>query len=120
MAFTVEDFQDLLRLLDQHPEWRDELRQRLLTAELLQLPALVRELTERVDALAAAQVEWVNRITLMTGQITELVSEVKILTDRVGDHGGKLMEMDYARKYFAYFGGIARRLRALEGHVLVT
>ena len=38
MAFTVEDFQDLVRLLAQHPEWRSELRRVLLSEELLTVP----------------------------------------------------------------------------------
>lgn len=87
MAFTVSDFQGLLRLLDQHPEWRDELRQRLLTPELLQLPALVSRmddhliaLTEaqarteqRVEALAEAQARTEQRVEALTVQVAALV-----------------------------------------------
>ena len=39
-------FQDLVRLLEQGPEWRTELRRLVLTEELLGLPALVGELAE--------------------------------------------------------------------------
>jgi len=39
MPFTVEDFQDLIRLLAQHPEWQAELRLHVLSDELLELPA---------------------------------------------------------------------------------
>jgi hypothetical protein len=46
MPFTVQDFPDLLRLLEQHPEWQAEMRRHVLTEELLELPALVRRLTE--------------------------------------------------------------------------
>ncbi len=46
MPFTVSDFHDLIRLLEQHPEWRAELRRLVLTEELLSLPTLVRELVE--------------------------------------------------------------------------
>ena len=38
MAFTVRDFRDLVELLEQHPEWRAELRRLVLTEELLALP----------------------------------------------------------------------------------
>ena len=62
MVFTVQDFQDLVRLLEQRPEWRAELRRLVLTEELLGLPAVVRELAEaqrrtegEVRALAEAQ-----------------------------------------------------------------
>jgi hypothetical protein len=44
MPFELRDFQDLLRLLQEHPDWREELRALLLTQELLTLPAFVREL----------------------------------------------------------------------------
>jgi DNA repair exonuclease SbcCD ATPase subunit len=62
MAFAVEDFEDLVRLLEQHPEWRDRLRATLLGGEFQELPAAVRELVaaqQRTEArlaeLAAAQ-----------------------------------------------------------------
>jgi len=42
MPFTVEEFQDLIRLLEQHPEWRAELRRHVLSDELLELPAVTR------------------------------------------------------------------------------
>jgi hypothetical protein len=39
MAFTVQDFHDLITLVVQHPEWRAELRRLVLTEELLALPS---------------------------------------------------------------------------------
>ncbi|MCX7623940.1 MAG: hypothetical protein N2Z82_09365, partial [Thermomicrobium sp.] len=38
VSFTVEDFTDLVRLLEQYPEWRAQLRRLLLSEELLTLP----------------------------------------------------------------------------------
>ncbi|MCS6805384.1 MAG: hypothetical protein RMM98_01075 [Acidobacteriota bacterium] len=62
MGFEVRDYFDLIRLLEDHPQWRAELRRLLLTDELLTLPELVRELAEaqrrteqRVEELAEAQ-----------------------------------------------------------------
>jgi hypothetical protein len=46
MPFSVEDFQDLIRLLQERPEWRADLRRLVLTDELLTLPELVRELVQ--------------------------------------------------------------------------
>jgi len=37
MTFTVSDYADLVRLLNEHPEWRAELRRLLLSDELLTL-----------------------------------------------------------------------------------
>jgi len=55
MSFTVRDFPTLLRLLQERPEWRAQLRAVLLGEELLGLPQLVRELAEEVRQLAEAQ-----------------------------------------------------------------
>ncbi len=62
MAFTVRDFESLVRLLDRHPEWLEALRQRLLTRELLHAPetlraieGTLRTLGETVAALAEVQ-----------------------------------------------------------------
>lgn len=59
MSFTVEDFHDLIELLAQHPEWRAELRRHVLSDELLELPALVRQLTE-AQTRAEARLEGVE------------------------------------------------------------
>jgi len=70
MSFTIDDFQDLVRLLGEHPEWRVELRRQVLSDELLELPALMRELAEaqgrtepRVTQLAEAQGRTEQRVT---------------------------------------------------------
>lgn len=55
MAFTVKDYHDLVRLLKEHPEWREELRNLLLTEEILTLPQVVKELVSEVRKLAEAQ-----------------------------------------------------------------
>jgi len=44
MDMTVQDLHDLIRLLEEHPDWRAELRRVLLSSELLELPELVREI----------------------------------------------------------------------------
>lgn len=58
--FTVSDFRDLVHLLDQHPDWREELRRLVLTDEVLSLPKTMHELAEaqrrtevRMDQLTA-------------------------------------------------------------------
>ena len=44
MSFTVEDFRDLVRVLEERPEWREELRRFVLTHELLSLPEQIARL----------------------------------------------------------------------------
>ena len=46
MMFTVRDYQDLLSLLNAHPEWREELRRAILSDDFLALPRIVRQLAD--------------------------------------------------------------------------
>ena len=79
MSFTVDDFQDLIRLLGERPEWRAELRRHVLSDELLELPALVRgiaeqlaALTARVDQLAEAQARTEQHLATLTARVDQL------------------------------------------------
>ena len=58
----VEDFQDLIRLLQARPEWRADLRRVVLTDELLALP----------EQVARLQVETDRRFHELAGQIAAL------------------------------------------------
>ena len=66
MPFSVEEFHDLVRLLEERPEWRKELRRLVLTDELLALPAQVAELRayteQRFQELVEAQVRTESRL----------------------------------------------------------
>ncbi len=111
MAFDVHDYIDLVRLLQEHPEWRGELRRLLLTDELLALPEIVRELAEaqrrteervgraeeeiaalaeaqrrteeQVRALAAAQESFARRQEWLTTVVSDLINTVGELTTTV-------------------------------------
>src|SRR3954453_11103011 len=90
MAFTVEDFPDLLRLLAEHPEWRAPLRQQVLSEDLLELPAIVRDLAEaqrltetRVAQLAEAQARTAQRLDTLTARVDALAAQVEALAARV-------------------------------------
>jgi DNA repair exonuclease SbcCD ATPase subunit len=54
MALTVKDFEDLLRILDRYPHWREELRRRILLEELEQLPRAHRRLSVRMGRIEKA------------------------------------------------------------------
>ncbi len=73
MPFTVEDLNDLLALLEKHPEWKERLRQVLLTEDLLRLPSAVNRLITSVDRLTEA-VERLNQWQQQTNeQIRQLL-----------------------------------------------
>ncbi|MDR7465596.1 MAG: hypothetical protein QN209_13040, partial [Armatimonadota bacterium] len=79
MDFGVQDLQDLIQLLEQHPEWKSLLRASLLGDELLRLPAAVEELAEaqrrteqRVEELAEAQRRTERAVGLLAQQVGRL------------------------------------------------
>jgi hypothetical protein len=90
MPFTVEEFRDLLRILEERPEWRAELRRLVLTDELLTLPELVRALTEaqrrteeRLAALIEAQQRTEERVAALEDRVTALEDRVTALEERL-------------------------------------
>jgi hypothetical protein len=136
MSFSVDDFQDLLRLLDQHPEWRAELRRQVLTEELLALPAEVREMAARsderftrieatLDRLAAAQERTEARMEELAAALrsidartAEIVVVSNRLETRLGRTEGITLELRFAKNGPAYFFRLARRLRLVDTGVL--
>jgi hypothetical protein len=139
MAFTVRDFHDLVELLEQHPEWRAELRRLVLTEELLALPQLVRELVEaqqrteqrlegteqrleRLEATVQAQADTLLRLEQLIVQLTEAHLRPDRRMERVegsvGDLKGIILEIHYYNRAFAYFSRLVRRAHALSGDEL--
>ena len=76
---AIDTIEDLIALLDRHPQWLEALRSRILTRELLELPARVSELAERVSAL--------------TERVSELAERVSALTERLSALGERLSEL---------------------------
>ena len=146
MAFTVDDFHALLRLLEQHPEWRADLRRVLLTEELLGLPQAVRALADQVARLAEAQARTEARLEQLAeaqarteARVEQLAEaqartearleqlaeaqarterELQRLTDIVGAMRGELLELRYQRRAAALFQALLRRIRLLDHQTL--
>jgi hypothetical protein len=68
MPFTVADFHDLIRLLEEHPDWQTELRRVLFSQDLLDLPRTVQE-------LATAQRRTEEAITRLTERMQQGFAE---------------------------------------------
>ena len=116
MPFTVEEFRDLVRILEEKPEWRAELRRLVLTEELLSLPeqvAALRAETERRFQEMAATVDKLAREVARLIGMGDLVKTQKRLIIDVADLKGERLERRYRERAPAYFGGLIRRARAL-------
>jgi hypothetical protein len=87
MPFTVADFHDLVRLLEEHPDWRTELRRVLFSQDLLDLPRIVQELavaqghTEEAIARLTDRIE--QGFTQAATERRELRQDLSRLEDRV-------------------------------------
>ena len=54
---TINNIEDLIRVLDENPEWVEAVRARLMTRELLELPRVVAEIAERIARIEENQAE---------------------------------------------------------------
>ena len=59
---TVNTIEDLIRILDEHPEWNDALRARVLSQELLNLPQTLADFAESTE----------RRLTALEATLTEM------------------------------------------------
>ncbi|MCS7088121.1 MAG: hypothetical protein NZL91_05440 [Thermoflexales bacterium] len=94
MALEYADFRALVEALQAHPEWRAELRRLVLTDELLELPALVRELAEAQrraeerltrleEAFAEAQRHTDERLTRLEEAVAALAEAQRRAEERL-------------------------------------
>ena len=128
MAFTVEDYRDLVQLLSERPEWRSELRQLLLSDELLALPEIVRELAEaqqraeerlanveeRLSQIEAAIQHLTEQVAGLTREVRELTENQRRMDNTVSRLKGESLEWSYRNKIYGYFGYLMRRLKVVD------
>ncbi len=85
---TINTIEDLLRLLDENPQWVEALRARLLTRQLMELPEtfakFVETTTQALTALQEGQDRlWEGQARLREGQ-GRLESDIQRIRDDVG------------------------------------
>ncbi|MBI3929291.1 MAG: hypothetical protein HY319_27340 [Armatimonadetes bacterium] len=79
VPFTVEDFQDLVRLLEEKPEWRAPLRRLVLSEELLELPGQLEKLkAESYQRLLETQQVMEQKFA----ELAEALSELSRVSDQ--------------------------------------
>lgn len=108
---TINNIEDLVRVLDENPEWAEALRARLLTRELLELPQTVAELVVRINELSDEAKTVSSAVRELTSTVNELASELRAtnrrldrLQDDVGWLKGRII-YDIARDHAALIAG---------------
>jgi hypothetical protein len=114
MAFTVRDFHDLVGLLQQHPEWRAELRRLVLSDEILSLPEVVRQIAEQIRALAEAQKRTEQRVEELAEAQKRTEETIRFLVGEVASLKGESLERRYRERAASYFQRILRRIRLVD------
>ena len=94
---TINDIRDLVRIVEEHPEWRSELQRLLLTKELLETPDKLTELTAVTENLANTArsllelAEDTNRrLDRIADRFETIEGDVKTLKDDVGTLKGDM------------------------------
>ncbi len=101
MALTREDLQSLLRWLDEDPEFRAALRQKLFAEPLIIEVRLPTDWMAKVD----------SRLERLEQDVGVLKSDVATLKSDVGTLKGKVLEVDYRTKAASIFGMLLRNGR---------
>lgn len=127
MAFTVQEFHDLVEILTQHPAWRAELRRLVLTEELLALPQIVHDLAEAQQRTAQHIAQLIQQVAQLMQQVAQLVEaqrrterQINRLQDDVGDLKGIVLEERYRHHAFAYFSRLVRRTHVMTEEELLA
>ncbi len=132
MGSPLLDFHQLVRALEEHPEWRAELRRLVLSDELLSLPEIVRELgeaqrrteqrleelTQRVDQLTQRVDQLTQRVDQLTQRVDQLTQRVDELTQRVDQLTQRVDQLAEAqRRTEEALAHLARRVDGLTDQV---
>ncbi len=82
MAFTIADVRDLVRLLDERPEWRAEVRRQILTDEFLALPGQVAEQRRDIQRIEEQIAEQRLEMERRFQRIEEQIAQQRIETEQ--------------------------------------
>ncbi len=134
MAFTVSDVRDLLRVLRENPEWKEEVRRELLGEEILSLPALVRQNSEAIDRLAEqmtrseerlkgveARLEGVEaRLEGVETGLQALRQDFGVFRGEIGQLKGYALETRFRERADGIFGRWIRRVKVVKPRELAA
>lgn len=93
--YTIHTIQDLIRILDESPEWKEEIRRQILTDELLNMPGILSAFIESTNAF----IESTNAFIESTNRQFRLFEErFDRLEADVGSLKGDNLEMKMHRR----------------------
>ncbi|QID32935.1 hypothetical protein [Pampinifervens florentissimum] len=128
-TYQIRNFYDLLQALREHPEWLEELRTLILTADLIELPKKfdrfvkerfepleekVAKIQEDVEAVKQTTARTEKRVEVLEKDVAWLKKEVKSLKVDVASLKGDNLERKVREKAPAYFGRFFRKIKVID------
>lgn len=95
MAFTVDDFEDLHRLLSERPEWRARLRPLILGDEYVQLPERMGRVEEQLILIGERLDALGERLDQVVTALQLVIERLNRMDGRMGNIEGDLLELRY-------------------------
>ncbi len=134
-TYPIRSFADIIRALEEHPEWRNRIRQIILTAEWEEVPKKLAELERRVRrieedvAVLKKDVAALKKdVAVLKKDVAALKKDVAVLKKDVAalkkDVEALKKDMNYLKGEFGRFKGkdfersIRERFYAFFGHIL--
>ncbi len=83
-VIKITTFEDIIDVLKRRPKWREEMRQLILTEELMKLPAKVDKLSEKFDGFVKEEFHPLrNKVDTIEGDVSTLKQDVAVLKQDV-------------------------------------
>ena len=119
---TVNTIEDLIRVLDEHPEWNDALRARVLSQELLNLPQTLADFAEsterKLTALEATQAEMQVALAKFIENTDQRLMALESGVNRLDSHLAPIRGAHARNGALLIVGRIARVVGCREYRVL--
>ena len=80
---NINTIEDLIRLLDENPEWREALRDRLLTRELIELPEKFAAFVEKMTEFQSNMATFVSEMTAFKDEMITFKDEMVTFRDEM-------------------------------------
>ena len=115
MPFTVEDFHDLVQLLEERPQWRAEMRRLVMSDEYLAVPEQIAELQRQTAELQRQTGDLQRQTAELQRQTGELQRQTAELQRETAELGRRLeqLRLDMERR----FNDVDEKIDRLQGDV---
>ena len=122
MPFTVEDFHDLVQLLEERPQWRAEMRRLVMSDEYLAVPEQIAELQRQTAELQRQTGDLQRQTAELQRQTGELQRQTAELRRETAELGRRLEQVrlevaELRRDMERRFNDVDEKIDRLQGDV---